>query len=162
MHDFDEYAAARGSALLRLAYVLTGDRHAAEDLVQDVLATAYRKWRRVGAADDVDAYVRTMLVRRHVSWRRRRWHGEVATGDALDRPASGDHVERQATHEALWQLLATLPPRQRAVLALRYYDDQSDAQVAEALGCTVSTVRSQASRALAALRLRTDVLEELR
>lgn len=157
--QFDEFVAARGSALLRHAYLLTGDRGLAEDLVQETLAHLYRRWDRVSSADSPEAYVRTSLTRQYLSWRRRRWWGErpsaaVPEQTAYDAPdADGDDV--------VWRALAMLPRQQRAVLALRFYDDLSDAQIAEVLGVSASNVRAQASRALATLRAQmTDATRE--
>lgn len=150
--DFDTLVAARGDALLRFAYVLCGDAHLAEDLVQTVLARAYAKWSRVSASERVEPYVKRMIVNEHLSWRRRRSSGEVAVAEAPDR-AGGDGVQAYADRDAMWRLLATLPRRQRAVLVLRYYEDLPDAAIAETLGCAESTVRAYAARALAALRL---------
>ena len=150
--DFDTLVASRGDALLRFAYVLCGDAHLAEDLVQTVLARAYAKWSRVSASERVEPYVKRMIVNEHLSWRRRRSSGEVAVAVPGDVPRA-DTAESYADRDAMWRLLATLPRRQRAVLVLRYYEDLPDAAIAEALGCTESTVRSYATRALAALRL---------
>ncbi len=152
MSDFDDYVAARAAALLRVAYMLTGDRHLAEDLVQDVLASAYLRWGRVSATVSRDAYLRTMLVRRHLSWRRRRSSGEIADG-RTDTRSVGDFAADYDSRDAAWRLLATLPRRQRAVLVLRYYEDLSDDEIAEVLGCRSGTVRGYASRALATLRV---------
>jgi RNA polymerase sigma-70 factor (sigma-E family) len=149
---FDEFVAARGNALLRFAYLLCGDAYLAEDLVQTVLARAYAKWPRVAATERPEAYVKKMLVNEHLSWRRRRSSGEVSVA-APDGGAVGGSAEALAERDAAWRLLATLPRRQRAVLVLRYYEDLSDAGIADALGCSVSAVRAYASRALATLRL---------
>jgi RNA polymerase sigma-70 factor (sigma-E family) len=153
---FDDYVASRGAALLRLAFMLSGDRHLAEDLTQDVLIKVYDRWSRVGRMEQPDAYVRRMLVNSHVSWRRRKSSTEVPvendSEDAAGAAAVADAAEDMAEREQAWQLLATLPRRQQAVLVLRIYEDLSDPEIAAALGCTQSTVRSQAARALATLR----------
>jgi RNA polymerase sigma-70 factor (sigma-E family) len=149
--SFDEFVAARGAALLRHAYVLTGDRHLAEDLVQEVLAHLYRRWDRVVAATSPEAYVRTSVTRQFLSWRRRKWSGERPT-ESLPETAVGDPTADRAGDDAVWRLLATLPRQQRAILALRFYDDQSDAQIAAILGTSSSSVRAQASRGIATLR----------
>ncbi|NHC45971.1 SigE family RNA polymerase sigma factor [Motilibacter aurantiacus] len=150
---FDEYATARGPALLRFAYALTGHREQAEDLLQTALADAYVHWRKVLRADDPDAYVRRMMLNRFLGWRRRRWSGELAS-EHVDPGASpdpaGDVVERDAVRRAL----ATLPPRQRAVVVLRYLEDLDDAAIAATLGVSPGSVRVTAHRALAALRRR--------
>ncbi|HEU0130654.1 MAG TPA: SigE family RNA polymerase sigma factor [Mycobacteriales bacterium] len=150
--ELDELVAARGDALLRFAYLLCGDAYLAEDLVQTVLARAYAKWRRVAAADRPEAYLKKMIVNEHLSWRRRRSSGEVVTA-AVGDSAVAARDDAVADRDAVWRLLATLPRRQRAVLVLRYYEDLDDAAVAAALGCSESTVRSYASRGLAALRI---------
>ena len=150
---FDEYVHERGQALLRLGFVLTGDAHLAEDLVQTALADAYRKWRKVAAARSPDAYVRRMLVNAHLSWRRRRSSterpAEVGEGVAGLTPDPANGV---ADRSHMQQLLAQLAPRARTVLVLRYYADLDDAAIADAMGITESGVRATASRALAALR----------
>lgn len=154
--ELDELVAVRGQALLRFAYLLCGDAHLAEDLVQTVLARAYAKRSRVAAADRLEPYVKRMIVNEHLSWRRRRSSGEVVT-DAVRDVARVDGADAVADRDAVWRLLATLPPRQRAVLVLRYYEDLPDAAIAEALGCAESAVRAYASRALAALRMDEEV-----
>ena len=152
---FEQFVAAQGAPLLRLAFVLTGDRHLAEDLAQTALADAYRHWRKVTAADDPAAYVRRMLVNAHLSWRRRRSSTERPSElpdrvDLADRP--GDAL---AARDQIRALLADLAPRARTVLVLRYYADLDDAAIAEALGVSASAVRATASRALAGLRTST-------
>jgi RNA polymerase sigma-70 factor (sigma-E family) len=150
--SFDAFVAARGSALLRHAYVLTGDRYLAEDLVQETLAHLYRRWDRVAATTSPEAYVKTSVTRQFLSWRRRRSSGERPTDHVPERPSAYDGTDAVDDEDVLWRLLARLPRKQRAILALRFYDDQSDLQIAEILGVSASTVRSQASRALATLR----------
>lgn len=154
---FDEYVASRGAALLRLAFMLSGDRHLAEDLTQEVLIRVYDRWARIARMEQIDAYVRRMLVNSHVSWRRRKSSTETpvaaeAAGSGAGAATVPDTAEDLAAREHAWQLLAGLPRRQRAILVLRFYEDLADADIAAALGCTQSTVRSQAARALAALR----------
>ena len=148
---FDAFVAARGSAMLRHAYVLTGDRYLAEDLVQEVLAHLYRKWDKVSTASSPEAYVRTSITRQFLSWRRRRSSGERVT-DHLPEAPSLDATDLVDGDDVVWHALATLPRRQRAILALRFYDDRSDAQIAEILGVSQSSVRAQASRGIATLR----------
>ena len=151
--DFASYMHARQPSLLRTAYLLTGDRHTAEDLVQTAFAKLYLSWDRVQSRDSVDGYVRRILVNENNSlWRRawkRREHAtdEVPEGSHLDRYDSGAGRE-------LWDLVQTLPRRARAVVVLRYYEEMSEAETAEVLGISVGTVKSQTSRALAALRER--------
>src|SRR5262245_47468218 len=114
--SFEEYVAASSGRLLRFAYVLCGDRFLAEDLVQDVLSRTHRHWGRI-ESENPDAYLRTALVRAHLSWRRRR----VSTEKVLAEPpesgvASGDFTQQLATRDEMWSLLATLPRAQRAVM----------------------------------------------
>jgi RNA polymerase sigma-70 factor (sigma-E family) len=150
----EEFVAARGEALLRVALMLTGDAHAAEDLVQAVLAKAYPRWERISRLDQPEAYLRRILVHMHLRRSRRRWHREVPVPVVSDTEsiAVADGAEERARHDAAWALLARLPARQRAVLVLRYYEDLPDSEIASVLGCRASTVRSQAARALATLR----------
>ncbi|MER7280243.1 SigE family RNA polymerase sigma factor [Dactylosporangium sp. NPDC000244] len=149
---FEEYVRLRGERLVRLARLLVRDRHLAEDLVQEVLGRAYVRWDRVSRADDIDVYVRRMLVNRHISWRRRRSSSEVATDAFGDLAAATDIGAEAAERSAAWALIADLPPKQRATIVLRYYEDLDDATIACILGCSQATVRSQSMRALATLR----------
>jgi RNA polymerase sigma-70 factor (sigma-E family) len=154
---FEQFVAVRGPTLLRVALMLCGDPHRAEDLVQSALARVYRHWSRVLASARPEAYVRAMVVNEFLSWRRRRSSGELPVDDAVRRAegtAGGvaDPAGGQAARDAAWRLLGTLPRRQRAVLVLRYYEDLPDNEIAVVLGCSASTVRSTASRALATLR----------
>lgn len=149
---FEEYALARGAPLVRFARLLTGDEHRAEDLVQEVLAKAYVQWRRVGASDRPDVYVRRMLVNAHHSWWRRRSNRELPVPEVWDSPVPGDVASRSAERAALWQLVTALPPRQRTVIVLRYYEDYDDATIAEVMDCSPGTVRTHAKRALATLQ----------
>jgi RNA polymerase sigma-70 factor (sigma-E family) len=157
-HGFEEYVRARGDALRRFAYLLCGDRHLGEDLVQEVLIKAYRRWSRI-EADDPDAYLRTALVRSHVSWLRRRSSGERPgrreTGPETGAASVPDFADQHASRDDLWSRLDRLTRAQRAVLVLRYYEDLDDRQIAEVLRCAASTVRVHAARGLA--RLRTDL-----
>ncbi|MFI1193454.1 SigE family RNA polymerase sigma factor [Micromonospora sp. NPDC020750] len=154
---FEEYVASRGPALLRLARLLTGDEHRAEDLTQDVLARAYVHWRRITRADRPDVYVRRMLVNANHSWWRRRSSRELATSTFAEQPQRGDLGGEAADRDAMWRLIAALPNRQRAVLVLRYYEDLDDATIAQILGCSPVTVRTHAMRALIHLRERCGV-----
>jgi RNA polymerase sigma-70 factor (sigma-E family) len=147
---FSAFAASRWPGLVRLAFGLTGDRWAAEDIAQTALARAYVAWRRVSRADNPDAYLRRILVNAsHHRFRRRRVTEQP--GDLPEMPVDGpaDLVGERA---ALLAALHQLPPRQRAVVVLRYWQDLTDAQIAATLGCSPGTVRSQLSRALAKLR----------
>ena len=150
--DFASWMAARQGRLLRTAYLLTGDVHAAEDLVQTALAKLYLAWDRVAEAPSVDAYARKILVNEHTSTWRRLWrHREVVTDTSTyDVPVAGEQYDGVA--DALWDAVRGLPERQRAVVVLRYYEQLSERETADALGVTVGTVKSQASRALDTLR----------
>ena len=151
--DFAAYLAARQPALLRTAYALTGNRADAEDLLQTALAKLYLAWGRVRDREAVDAYVRRILVNENNSlWRRAFKRREVAVESVPDR---ADHVETAAHDSTLWSFVQSLPPKQRAVLVLRYYEELTEAETADVLGISVGTVKSQTSRALAALRART-------
>lgn len=150
---FEEFAATRLPAVLRFAAVLAGDRSTAEDLAQEVLIRAYRRWDRIGGLDRPEFYVRKMLVNEFLSWRRRSWR-LIPAGDAAAQDlAEPDHAVRHAERDALLAELGKLPRQQRAVLVLRYYEGCGDAEIARLLGCTPGTVRGYASRALAALRV---------
>lgn len=151
---FDEYVCTRGPALIRLARLLTGDDHRAEDLVQEVLEKAYVRWRRIARADRPDLYVRRMLVNAEHSWWRRRSNQEVNVAAIVERAHGDDLGTVAAEQDAMWRLISTLPRMQRAVLVLRYYEDLDDASIVEILGCSASTVRSHARRALITLRER--------
>jgi RNA polymerase sigma-70 factor (sigma-E family) len=155
--EFAAYMAARQPALLRTAYLLTGDRHTAEDLVQTALAKLYLSWHKVQRRELVDAYVRRILVNEHNSLWRRAWkRKEVSTDEVPDtewHPAPGDG-HGAAESEALWEFVQTLPKKQRAVIVLRFYEELSEAETAQVLGISVGTVKSQASRALASMRAR--------
>lgn len=149
--DFDAFVVARTPALLRTAFLLTGSREAAQDLLQESLVRLHARWGRVRDPQAREAYLRRILATRAATDRRRRWHGEIATervGDVAGPDTSG---EVDARHDAV-AVLRTLSPAHRAVLVLRFFEDLSEAQTAEALGCSVGTVKSRTSRALAQLR----------
>jgi len=150
---FDNFVTARGAGLLRFAYVLCGDRHLAEDLVQEVLARLHRRWAHIEELAHPEAYVRKAVVREFLSWRRRRSNRELVAAYLPERAHDGtDPATRQAVFDELWRLLETLPRAQRAVLVLRFFEDLPDVRIAEVLGCTAVTVRVHASRGLARLR----------
>ncbi len=151
--EFVEYVAAKSAAMGRTAHLLCGDWHRAEDLVQSVCIRLYAVWPRLKARDAVDPYVRKMLVRAYLNERRRPWRREHATAETPEVAASGGHGEVE-TRMVLLDALATLPPKQRAAVVLRYWEDFSVEDTATALGCSVGTVKSQSSRALASLRER--------
>jgi RNA polymerase sigma-70 factor (sigma-E family) len=152
---FDHFVQLRGRALLRFAYVLSGDAHLAEDLVQEVLARMHRRWDKITVMHHPEAYVRTAIVRQYLSWRRRRSAGEAVLAEVPE-PAGSfglDEPQQQVlARDQMWQLLRGLPRAQRAVLVLRFYCDLPDDEIAALLKCGESTVRSQASRALARMR----------
>ena len=149
--DFESYAAARWSRLLRTAYLLTGDHHEAEDLVQATLAKVYLGWSRIRGLDEPDAYVHRALVNNNLSRFRKRRVVQLLTARLPERAREGpaSQVEERSS---LLTALAALPPRQRAVVVLRYWEDLSEQQVAEVLGCSPGNVKSQASRGLRKLR----------
>ena len=149
--DFSEFVAARSARLIRLAYVLTGDQHAAEDLLQNSLVKAAAHWGRIHSAPE--AYVRRIMYHEQVSWLRRRARRRETAMAQVPEPATGDGAAGVAARLALRDALLALPPRRRAVLVLRYLEDLPEAQVAEILGCSVGTVRSQSHRAIAQLRV---------
>jgi RNA polymerase sigma-70 factor (sigma-E family) len=152
---FDAFVASRGAALLRFAYVLTADAELAQDVVQEALVKAFRSWDRVRAADQPEAYVRRIVVNEYTSWRRRLRNRERPTADSLLDTANsgfGAGLDAIAERDVVWRAMAGLPPRQRAVLVLRFYEDLSEDEIARVLGCAGGTVRSLATRALATLR----------
>lgn len=151
--DFREFVAARGSALARTAYLLTGDRGHAEDLVQTALARCWPRWSRVRSAGSTEAYVRRTMINTWYSWWRRSWRGELPSSDAIPDRAGPDMYAVADERSDLRAALADLPKRQRAVVVLRYYDDLTEAQVAALLDCSVGTVKSQASKGLRRLRV---------
>jgi RNA polymerase sigma-70 factor (sigma-E family) len=152
--EFAAYMSARQSSLLRTAYLLTGDRHAAEDLVQTAFAKLYLSWDKVQKRELLDGYVRRIMVNENNSLWRRAWkRKEVATDEVPDYVGVHDrHDDGQKS--ALWEFVQTLPKKQRAVIVLRFYEDLSEAETAQILGISVGTVKSQASRALASMRER--------
>jgi RNA polymerase sigma-70 factor (sigma-E family) len=150
---FREYVVARSPALTRAAWLLTGDRTAAEDLVQNALVRMWSRWARIERDGSVDAYARRVLVTTYINGWRRRWRGEVPTEVLPDGPAATDAHAATDLRLSVRRALAELPPRQRAVVVLRYFEDLTEAQTADALGCSVGTVKSQTARALARLRV---------
>jgi RNA polymerase sigma-70 factor (sigma-E family) len=152
---YDEFVAARLPALMRYAVMLTGDPYLAEDLVQDTMVRVQLKWRRVGATDVPDLYVKRMVTNAFVDARRGSWLRRVVLRADPDeaRPRSVPAPEEATVdRDEVWLLLATLPPRHRAALVLRYYEDLTDVEVARVLDCPVGTVRSLISRGLDRLR----------
>ncbi|MQY05438.1 SigE family RNA polymerase sigma factor [Actinomadura macrotermitis] len=148
--EFTAYVAERQVWLRRVAYLLCGDWHRADDLVQATVTQLFVKWRQARAADNVDAYVRTMLVRVYLGEQRGGWMARVrVTADVPDGAVGARDVEAAIDVRAA---LGAVPPRQRAALVLRYYCDLTNEQAAEVLGCSAGTVKSQTSRGLVALR----------
>jgi RNA polymerase sigma-70 factor (sigma-E family) len=144
--SFDAFVRARLPDLLRFGRALTGSHEAGADLVQDALERTLLAWNRLESRHEPEGYVRRIMVNRNISiWRK--WGREHATAEITDRGIEDRHFD-----DDMWRALQTLPPRQRAVIALRYYEDLSEAEIARALGCSVGTVKSQASKALAKLR----------
>jgi RNA polymerase sigma-70 factor (sigma-E family) len=159
--EFSAFVAARSHSLFRSALALTGHRQQAEDLLQTVLARGARHWQRIRDRQP-EAYLRKALYREQVSWWRRRRRGrEVGVEYLAELAVTADRTDRIDLGLVVRQALDRLAPRHRAVLVLRYLEDRGDAEIAEILGCTESTVRSQASRALARLRVLCPELENI-
>lgn len=149
-HDFDEWVASRGPALLRLAFVLTGNRADAEDVVQDALSRALPRWSRIASLDSPDAYVRRMVVNAHTSWWRRFRRRELPVAEArvpgaVDAPENSDH-------DRLWRACLRLPETQRTAVVLRFYEELEYSEIADLTGVREGSVRSRVSRGLAAMR----------
>jgi RNA polymerase sigma-70 factor (sigma-E family) len=149
---FAEFVAERSAGLLRSAWLLTGDGSRAEDLLQTALAAAWLRWSRI-AAGNPDAYVRRVLFSTYLSWRRRRWRFEIPSAALPDAGGRSDVAGETAQRDMVRRALAGLSRQQRAIVVLRYVEDLSVAETADLVGCSEGTVRVQASRALAALRL---------
>jgi RNA polymerase sigma-70 factor (sigma-E family) len=152
---FEEFLGLRLPALLRYATVLSCDPHLAEDIVQEVLVRAQARWPRIAAFDAPEAYVKRMIVNELASWRRRRAAGVVPMSqpalDAVLGPGD-DPATAHGERDAMMRRIAALPLRQRMAVALRYYEDLTDQEIADLLGCRPVTVRSHLSHGLAALR----------
>lgn len=151
--EFEEYVRARRSALFGFAVVLCGDPVLADEIVGNVLGTAFEKWTRVSAADNVHAYVRRMVVNEFVTWRRRRIRVSPWNDLSTLAAPSGDHGVVHAEQQALLYELRQLPPKQRAALVLRYYEGLSYVEIAQMLGSGENAVRSNVTRALSRLRI---------
>jgi RNA polymerase sigma-70 factor (sigma-E family) len=148
--DFVEYVQARQQTLVRFAYLLTSDHHTAEDLVQTALAKTYLTWDRLRDRGAIDAYVRRIIVNENTSMWRRAWKRNERSTDLL--PDAGHSDPDSTSRDAMWRVVQTLPPKQRAAVVLRYYEDLSEADTAAVLGCSVGNVKSQTSRGIAAIR----------
>lgn len=157
MVDFDEWVAARGADLFRLAYVLTGTRADAEDAVQDALSRALPRWERIRAVEDPDAYVRRMVVNAHTSWWRRFRRRESPVAEVRLDATSGPDVAEQ---DRVWRACLSLPTDQRVAVVLRYYEQREYAEIAELTGVREGTVRSRVSRGLVALRTELEDADE--
>jgi RNA polymerase sigma-70 factor (sigma-E family) len=155
---FDAFVAARGSALWRSAWLLTGDHHLAEDLVQTALAKSWPHWQRLQDEGRFEAYVRRTLFTTYVAWWRRKWNGERPSDHPPDRPAPAIDAD---LGRDLMTALAGLPRMQRAVVVCRWFEDLSEAETAERLGIAAGTVKSHSSRALAALRSSPHLREQI-
>jgi RNA polymerase sigma-70 factor (sigma-E family) len=154
--EFQGFVVGRWPRLLRTAFLLTGEQHAAEDLVQSTLEQVYVAWRRVGSADDPEAYVRRVMVNAHARRHRKRLKEFLAPRDdsglAREVADTGDRIAQAEDRGALLTALAKLPPRQRTAVVLRYWEDLTETQTAQAMGCSVGTVKSSAARGIAKLR----------
>jgi RNA polymerase sigma-70 factor (sigma-E family) len=159
--SFRDYVAARLVGLSRAAFLLTGDRHLAEDLVQQALIQVASRWEKISAGGDPDPYVRRVLYTQHVSWWRRRRLIDRPHADPPD-VVVADRAHDTDTELTVRQALRRLTPKQRAVLVLRYFEDLTEAQTAEVLGLSVGTVKSNTRDALARLRAVAPELEDLR
>jgi len=149
---FRDYVLTRGTALLRVATMLTGNRADAEDLVQAALAKTYLAWGNINDQTAVDAYVRRAMVNTHISWWRRRKFEEYPT-DELPDQAIADYARDSDTAEVVRRAIDRLPDRMRAAVMLRYFEDMTEPEIAEALGVSLGTVKSTVSRAVARLRI---------
>ena len=154
---FAEFVAVRSGAMLRTAWLLTGDAGKAEDLLQTVLAKAWRRWPSIAGGGAPEAYLRRALFTTYVSWWRRRWRAEVPAAVPPERAGGSDLATEAADRDAVRRALARLSRQQRAVVVLRYVEDLSVARTAALLGCSASTVKVQASRAMKALRTDPDL-----
>jgi RNA polymerase sigma-70 factor (sigma-E family) len=151
-NGMDDYVRGHANRLFRVAFLLTGDRHRAEDLVQTVLARVAPRWERIAAVGDPFPYLRVALARTAIGWRRRRWLAEVPTAELPDVTTSPDALTQIDMRMQLADALRELTSRQRAVVVLRYYGDLSEADTAAALGCSVGSVKTHSSRALTHLQ----------
>ena len=152
MRTFEDFARSNLPGLLRLAGVLARDRQTAEDVVQEVLFRASRRWDHIAASASPDAYVRRMVVNEYLSWRRK-WARIIPRSEIDTGILAPDHAETLAERDEMAIRLKALPARQTTVLVLRYYEGMADDQIAEILGCSSGAVRTAASRALASLRV---------
>ncbi|HET7017323.1 MAG TPA: SigE family RNA polymerase sigma factor [Streptosporangiaceae bacterium] len=158
--EFNEFVVSRGRALLHSAYLLTGNLADAEDLVQSALAKTYQAWDRIEDRNALDGYVRRAMVNTHISWWRRRKVDEYPTDDLPDTPVA-DATANSETNDALRRAIDRLPQRMRAAVVLRFFEDMTEAEVADVLGVSQGTVKSTVSRAVAKLRTDSELFTEL-
>ncbi|ANP54720.1 RNA polymerase sigma-70 factor (sigma-E family) [Streptomyces griseochromogenes] len=155
--EFQNFMIGRWPRLMRTAFLLTGEQHAAEDLVQSTLEQVYVHWRKVNSADDPEAYVRRVMINAHARRHRRRLKEFLAPKDdsglVREVPETGDRIAQADDRGALLKALAQLPARQREAVVLRYWEDLTETQTAEAMGCSVGTVKSNAAKGIAKLRV---------
>lgn len=156
---FRDFVTARGPALLRAAFLLTGNRADAEDLVQAALVKTYLAWDRIEDHGALDGYVRRAMINTHISWWRRRKVEEYPTDEIPDQ-AVADHAGHSDQREALRRAVDRLPRRMRAAVMLRFYEDMTEAEIADALGMSLGTVKSTVSRAVAKLRVDAELLAD--
>jgi len=156
---FREYVAARSRSLLRTAYLLTGNVADAEDLVQSALAKTYLAWDRIEDRGALDGYVRRAMVNTHISWWRRRRLEEFPT-DKIPDQVVADHSGNSDLQDSMRRAINRLPQRMRAAVVLRFYEDMTEAEVADVLGVSLGTVKSTVSRAVAKLRIDAELLAE--
>jgi RNA polymerase sigma-70 factor (sigma-E family) len=156
--EFTAFVAARSRALLGTAYLLAGDRGRGEDLLQTALLKTYLAWPRLREPQAAEAYVRRTMVTTSISWSRRRWRGELPAAE-LPHQVTPDATTQVDRRDEVWPHLRGLAPRQRAVLVLKFYEDLPETGIAELMGCSVGTVKSQTHRALATLRSRMGLAE---
>jgi RNA polymerase sigma-70 factor (sigma-E family) len=149
--DFDDWVAARGPGLLKLAYVLCGNRADAEDAVQDALSRALPRWEHIRTTGDPDAYVRRMVVNAHTSWWRRFRRREAPVAEVRP-PSTGPPDDATAEHDRVWRACLLLPEAQRVAVVLRYYEQLEYAEIAALAGIAEGSARSRVSRGLATLR----------
>jgi RNA polymerase sigma-70 factor (sigma-E family) len=154
---FRDYVTERSKMLLRTAYLLTGNRADAEDLLQAALAKTFQAWRGIQDRGALDGYVRRAMVNTHISWWRQRRLQEYPTDEIPDRPVA-DHATDSELHDSLSRALRRLPDRMRAAVVLRYYEDLSEAEIAGILGISLGTVKSTVSRAVAKLRIDAELI----
>ncbi|MEU1516912.1 SigE family RNA polymerase sigma factor [Streptomyces sp. NPDC005811] len=155
--EFQAFVIGRWPRLMRTAFLLTGEQHAAEDLVQTTLEQVYVAWRRVASADEPEAYVRRVMINAHARRYRRRLREFLAPkgddpGPAHEVADTGDRIAQADDRHALLKALAELPPRQREAVVLRYWEDLTETQTATAMGCSVGAVKSNAAKGIAKLR----------